>query len=207
MIEQVIINKIQEAQKEKGAIIVAIGGAADLGKTYLANTIIDALNRDKITSNHLTLDSFLMDRALRKKMNISGYDIRAHDMNRIVSTLEDWRQEKVIQFQPYDHKTGRKSDNYLEIQRCNVLLIEGLFALHESILPFLDLTFFIYTSDRQLKEIKLAADLVKRGYSVEYSLALYDKELVLYKKNIEPLKEKADFKLKLKEKWDYEFEA
>lgn len=207
MIEQLIVRKILEAQKQKAAIIVAFCGAADLGKTYLAKKAVELLNNHNTTSSYLTLDSFLMDRAERKRMGVSGYDISAHDMAQILTTLENWVQGNSIQFQPYDHQTGSKSEQYTLIESGEVLIIEGLFALHQSIQPLIDLSFFLYTDDAQLKAIKLAADLVKRGYSPEYSQMLYDKEFKLYQKNIEPFKEQADFRLRLKHKWDYVLEG
>ena len=50
-----------------GLTIVSICGAADLGKSYLSNQLIKSLGQQKIITNHLTLDSYLMDRAIRKE--------------------------------------------------------------------------------------------------------------------------------------------
>lgn len=206
MVDQLIVNKILEVQKRKESIIVAFCGAADLGKTYLANKVVGLLNNIHTKSSHLPLDSFLMDRAERKRMDISGYDIRAHNTKQILSSLEKWVQGEAIKFQPYNHQSGQKSKHYKIIKRCNVLLIEGLFSLEDSMLPLIDLSFFIDTDYEKLKAIKLEADLVKRGYSPEYSQKIYDKEFKLYKRNIEPFKAKADFRLLLKNKWQYELE-
>lgn len=203
MIEQVIVNRVLEAQKKKESNIIAFCGAADLGKSYLAKKVVQLLNDSKIKSSHLTLDSFLMDRAERKKRKISGYDIRAHNTKQILVTLKRWMQGQSIKFQSYDHQTGRKSKNYAIIKNSNVLIIEGLFSMHESFLPLVDLSFYIYTDYKKLKEIKLEADLIKRGYSLEYSKKIYDDEFELYKKNIEPFKEEADFRLFVKNKWHY----
>ena len=206
MVEQIIVNKILDIQKNNQSVIIAFCGAADLGKSFMANKVAQLLNEANIESNHLTLDSFLMDRAERKKNKISGYDIRAHDTKQILSTLEDWAKGQGIRFQPYDHHTGTKSNTYLSIKHSKVLLIEGLFSMYKPFLPFINLSFFFYTNDTKLREIKLAADLTKRNYTPEYSKKIYDGEFKLYKKNIEPFKEAADFKIYLKEKWHYNFE-
>ena len=206
MIEQLIADKILKVSRLQESTIVAFGGAADLGKSYLANKVAERLNDAHITTSHLTLDSFLMDRAERKKRGVSGYDERAHDIDHIVSTLENWVKGREIKFRPYDHRTGRKSQQSMTVGRSKVLLMEGLFSLHESIRPFIDLSFFLYTNDDKLKEIRLEADLVKRGYSPEYSEKIYEQEFELYKKNIEPYKTQANFKLFLQEKWHYVLE-
>ena len=207
MIEQLIADKILKVSRLQESTIVAFGGAADLGKSYLANKVAILLSDVHTTTSHLTLDSFLMDRAERQKRGISGYDIRAHDIDGIVFTIENWVKRKMVKFRPYDHQTGKKSQHYRMVGKSKVLLIEGLFSLHESIRPFIDLSFFLYTDDEKLKEIRREADLAKRGYSPEYSEKIYEQEFELYQKNIEPFKAHANFKLFLKEKWHYVFEA
>lgn len=203
MIEQSIVNKILEVQRAKEFIIVAFCGAADLGKTHLAKSVVKLLESYGVRSAHLGLDTFLMDRIMRKKRGISGYDPRAHDIGQMVDTLENWREAKTLKFHPYDHHTGEKSKEFTLINAREVLLIEGLFALHEAILPFVDLSFFFYANDKKLQQLKLEADLVKRGYTSEYSKKIYWSEFELYKQNIEPLGEKADFRLHLQDKWQY----
>lgn len=206
MIEQSIVDKILDVHRAKKTIIVAFCGAADLGKTYLANAVVKSLNTYQIRSAHLGLDAFLMDRVQRKRRGISGYDPRAHDIQQIVSTLENWRESKPIKYYAYDHQAGEKCREYTLIDNCELLFIEGLFSLHETILPFIDLSFFLYTEDQMLKKIKLAADLIKRGYSPEYSKKIYPAEFELYKQHIEPMQEKADYRLFLQDKWQYMLE-
>ena len=206
MIEQAIANKILEIQQRKQNVVIAFCGAADLGKSYLADKVVQVLNNRNIESSHLTLDSFLMDRAERKKKKISGYDSRAHDLQEILAVLQDWKSGRTITFRPYDHHTGTKSKDVQTIRPAQILLIEGLFSMHDSFQTLIDGSFFFYTSDEKLKEIKLEADLTKRNYTREYSRSLYAIEFRLYQQNIEPFKEKADFRLFLKEKWQYELE-
>lgn len=203
MIEQLIVNKILEVRKTRETIIVAFCGAADLGKTYLAKAVVQLLNSYEISSAHLGLDSFLMNRTERKRKGISGYDPKAHDIQQIVATLRNWRAAKTIKYYAYDHQAGEKTKDYTLINDCEVLLIEGLFALHESILPFVDLSFFFYTNDEILQQIKLASDLVKRGYTPEYSRKIYQAEFELYKQHIETMSEKANYRLLLQDKWQY----
>jgi uridine kinase len=79
--------------ERKGAIrffIVAVCGAADIGKSYLAKEITEILNQKGISANHLTLDSFLMNRSDRIEKGISGYDIEAYDFVSIERSLEKY---------------------------------------------------------------------------------------------------------------------
>ena len=202
-IEEKIASRILEVQRTKENIIVAFCGAADLGKTYLAKRVVNLVNSHNVRSAHVGLDSFLMERSERKRRGISGYDPIAHDIQQMVRTLGDWTNGKPIKYHPYDHQLGKKRTEYARIDSCEVLLIEGLFSLHETILSFVDLSFFFYAEEEKLKQIKLEADLVKRGYSRQYSEEIYQAEFKLYKQHVEPLREKAGHRLKLHDKWKY----
>ncbi len=207
MIEQLIADKILAAYQNNHPIIVAFCGAADLGKSYLSERTAEVLIASGIPCDHLTLDSFVMDRELRHRNNLSGYDLEAHDVELIATTLANWQQGKDIRYQPYDHKTGSKKSDFKTIEQSPILIVEGLFALHPLLLPYIDLSFFIYTSPEKLKQIKLEADLWKRNYTREFAEVLYDKEFQRYQNNVEPLKTSADFRLFLKEQWVYQIEA
>lgn len=77
--------------------------------------------------------------------------------------------------------------------------------MHQSFAEYIDITFFLYTSDKLLKKIRFDADLKKRKYTTEFSKLISENEFQLYKSNVEPYKESADYKLYLKEKWNYKF--
>ena len=78
--------------------------------------------------------------------------------------------------------------------------------MHDSLLPFIDISFFVYTNDSDLKKLRLKANLIKKEYTSEYSNSISEKELKLYKSNVEPYKDKATYKLFLKNKWKYQIQ-
>ncbi len=203
MTEKILLNKMIKLHQTKQPNIIAICGAADLGKSFLTKSMTQQLCNQQIDSHHLTLDSFLLDRSERKRKGWSGYQTEAHDLVAIKNTLALWKNGETISYQPYDHKTGTIHNTANKIPPSDILLVEGLFALHPLFEPFIDLSIFIHTSDDFLKKIKLEADLIKRNYTAEHSRAIYDAEFKLYQKNIAPFKENADVLLYLERKWIY----
>lgn len=203
MIVEKLVHQILKVREQKTPLIIAIGGAADLGKTHLSRAIVKQLNEKKSSSSHLPLDAYLMDRIERKAKGLSGYQVEAHDMELIKEDLENWRNHGRISYHPYEHENGTKSKQAVSIQSSEVLLIEGLFSMRKLLQPYINYSIFIFTTNEKLKKIKQEADLVKRSYSKEYSEQLYEKEFELYKRNIEPFKNMADCKVSLSTKWKY----
>ncbi len=72
---------------ESKSLILAICGAADLGKTYLAKNLMDYLNKIGKSANHITLDSYLMPRDKRIQLGVSGYEFEAYDFVGIQNDL------------------------------------------------------------------------------------------------------------------------
>ena len=108
MIETTLAEHIQTHYLTDAPMIVAIGGAADLGKSYLSQSIVRRLNERGIKSGHLTLDSFLMDRTLRKSKGFSGYQIESYDIENALQALKHFKACKPLCYHPYDHKSGKK---------------------------------------------------------------------------------------------------
>ena len=203
MIENKIAELITELCNLQKPLIISICGAADLGKTHISKEVTRLLNIENTSSAHLTLDSYLLDRDERKEKGLSGYQIESHNIELIQSDLGNWIEKGEINYRPYCHKTGTKEEVYKSIKSSKVLLIEGLFSMDKLLLPYIDYSIFIFTSDENLRLIKYEADITKRGYTKAYSEKIYNAEFELYKKNIEPFKNVADCKIMLLNKWNY----
>jgi uridine kinase len=184
--------------------IVSICGAADLGKSYLSKNISKELNNKNLKVNHLTMDSYLMDRKIRTEKGLSGYNIEAYNLAESFKDLTNLKNGESIDFYPYDHKTGKKSLNSVKIDSSDILIFDGLHSMHSSFIPHIDITFFLYTNDDFLKKIRVEADLKKRNYTTEFSKSISENEFYLYKTKVEPYKKNADYILYLKEKWNYQ---
>ncbi len=202
-LETFLTEEIAAIDEQKRSIIIAMCGAADLGKSYLSKKIVDNLREMGKAADHLTLDSFLIERSERFKKGISGYQIEAYDHVSILNALVLFKQKKQIVYAPYDHVEGKASASLEVIEPCSILILDGLHSMHESISSYIDFSIFIYTDDEILKNIRFDADLTKRNLTVELANRNSEPEFVQYKMQLEPYKIKADLKLRLEKKWVY----
>lgn len=198
-----LAKAITNVTSENPQKVIAICGAADLGKTYLSKQLMADFLASGISSAHLTMDSYLIPRAKRIEMEISGYDIGAYDLSSLQNDLVGFLKGKPIEFNEYDHALGAASGLRNTVDACSYLLLDGLHSIHESLSGLVDYSIFIYTTDKQLNEIRHQADVVKRKQSVAFSRNHLESEFNAYKKHVEPYKNKADSLLELLEKWQY----
>ncbi|WP_146092142.1 uridine kinase family protein [Polaribacter filamentus] len=203
LIEDKLCDEIISYPKIDNQTTVSICGAADLGKSYLSKKIAESLSKRNLKTNHLTLDSYLMDRKTRNKKGLSGYDIEAYNKKEALNNLIELKNGKSIEFKPYNHKDGEKGFDSMKMNPADILIFDGLHSMHSSFLPYVDITIFIYTKDEYLKKIRRQADLIKRNYTTEFSEKISENEFNLYKTNIESYREKANYLLFLESKWKY----
>ncbi len=198
-----IAEKIASIEKGNGPIIVAICGAADLGKSYLSKEVVKSLSVIGISANHLTLDSFLIERSERLRQGISGYQIEAYEQKSAMDALSKFKQRKSILYAPYDHETGKRSFTLETLKPSSVLILDGVQSMHGSFSSYIDFSVFIYTEDEVLKKIRYEADLTKRKYTTELAKCNSEPEFIEYKKQLEPYRIQANLRLFLKTKWIY----
>lgn len=191
---------------KKEPIIVAVCGAADLGKSYLSKKIATNLNSSGIPTNHLTLDSFLMERSQRLKQDISGYDIRAYNQIAVLKALNNFRTNRPVTYAPYIHAMGKCGETLKTLNPCSILIFDGVQSMHELFSPHIDFSIFIYTDDVTLKKIRYEADLCKRNYSAELARCKSESELYFYRSQISPYRQQADLALFLERKWKYKIQ-
>lgn len=203
LIEDKLSDEIISFPKIDNQITVSICGAADLGKSYLSKKIAESLTKRNLKTNHLTLDSYLMDRKTRNKKGLSGYDIEAYNKKKARNNLIELKNGQSIEYIPYNHKNGEKEFDSVKMNPSDILIFEGLHSMHSSFLPYIDITIFIYARDEYLKKIRREADLIKRNYTIEFSEKISEDEFHLYKANIESYREKANYLLFLESKWKY----
>lgn len=201
--EEKIVNHIIESKGESVRFIAAICGAADTGKSYLSRNIAAILNQSGYSTGHLPLDSFLMNRAERIKKGISGYDIESYDVKAAGKLLNKFYDGEDIHFFPYNHATGEKTKNPSYLKNSDVLIFDGLHSMHQAFQPYINFSIFVYTNDKQLREIRQEADILKRKQTLKMSKVMEPVEYRKYKRRVEPYKKKADLHLFLKEKWYY----
>jgi uridine kinase len=203
MIKDKISKEILARKNSDETVVVSICGAADLGKSFLSQEISESLRKLNFKVAHLTLDSYLSDRDIRNGKGLSGYQTESYDLENALNDLIALKSGNFIDLHPYNHTIGKSSSKSSRIDKSDIVIFDGLHSMHPSFSSFLDLNIFIYTQDENLKKIRKEADLIKRNYTKEFSNRISEKEFILYKTNIEPYRNKADYLMFLESKWNY----
>jgi len=192
------------SEHDGSPLLVAICGAADLGKTHLSVQLVSALVEKGANASHLTLDSYLMERSKRNALGISGYQPEAYDLPGIRSDLTRFLQGDPIEYFPYDHAEGKNLPSKMTIDPCHILFLDGLHSMHESLRSHIHYSIFVHATDDLLLKIRHKADIDKRNQSVEFSNLNLRNELKIFKLNVEPYLKSANVVCEVKEQWQYE---
>ncbi|MEM9078832.1 MAG: hypothetical protein AAGC43_17460 [Bacteroidota bacterium] len=203
MITDKISEEILARKNSDKTVVISICGAADLGKSFLSKEISESLRKLDFKVAHLTLDSYLVDRAIRKEKGLSGYQIESYNVASALNDLMTLKSGSPIKFYPYDHTIGKASSTSSKMGASDILIFDGLHSMYFSFLPHVDMTVFLYTNDRYLKTIRSEADITKRNYTIEFSKSVSENEFISYKTNVAPYRNRADYLIFLESKWSY----
>ncbi len=198
-----LTEKIEAIETEDNCLVVAVCGAADLGKSHLSAQLTDAISQRGLSANHLTLDSYLMGRSDRISGGLSGYQPESYDLSSVQKDLTRFRDREPITHFPYDHSVGIKFSNKETINSCSILFVDGLHSMNELLMPLINFSIFVCTTDNQLKQIRLQADITKRKQAISFSQKNSVIEFRKYKQYVEPYKDRANVVLSLKKQWEY----
>ncbi len=205
-----LVNKIAKEITDHATVntkcIVAICGAADLGKSFFSKQLVNCLRSDNVTADILPLDSYLLSRTDRAKRQLSGYQPEAYNLKEARKTIIFFQNGKSITYYPYCHAIGKQEKKKKTINPSKFLIIEGLHSMHQSLIDLIDSSIFIFTQDEYLRKIRLEADQSKRKQTTEFSAELEPIEFKKYKDFVEPYKYLCDLQLFLEEKWSYKIE-
>lgn len=183
--------------------VIAVSGAAALGKTTLCRNLASYLNGEGISSVHVELDGFLRDREFRKRHGLRGYDPRATDLGALVSSLTRLiYQGESIQIPRYNHETGSK-DGSVELSPVEVVILDGIMSMHYEVREkFPNYRIFLQAEDLVMRGLRLLTDMRERGYTVFDALAHADDESRSYDRWIHHQIETADLLLAVGQNWE-----
>jgi len=155
---------------------VGLSGGAGLGKTRLAQELAAAVRKRGLSADVLPLDSFMMDRAARLIQNISGYDPAANDLDAAVAAIRGLRSGTEISVRPFNHRTGEHEPVPLTLTPTDIVVLDGIHALHPKLLPFLSCKLLIYASAPVAKELRFLSDVFERNYTAHKAFEHADEE-------------------------------
>ena len=187
-------------------LLACIAGPGAIGKSTFARLVrkrVRNLSDKKVRVSILPTDAYQLSRAERLHRNIIGFDPRSHNLQRLLSDVEDLLSGKSVSVTPYDHKSG---DHLAatKVEAADVIILEGVY----SFLPTLTslnrgLKFFIYADRHKAKELKFIADIRTRSYDLQTAFSHSEAEYRAYEDHILPLLRIADFVIDVDEYWRY----
>ena len=178
------------------AFVLAVSGAAASGKTMFCQHMVDFLADRGVSAVHVPLDGYLLDRKIRDKRGLSGYDPQSSDMTQMIVQMKTLIYKgKPIDLPVYNHQTGTH-DSPRRIRHAKAILLDGIMSMHYEIRRrFPNLSIFFTSEDIVIRGLRLLVDMQERGYTVFQALAHSDEEFISYNKWISPQIVFADLKI------------
>lgn len=194
---------IIKTKNDSKIAFVSICGAADTGKSTLASQICHELKTQNIECDYICTDSFMIDRAERKFLGFSGYNLKSLKHEKLLSTLNCIENKKKVKYYPYDNKSGKISNEYRIVNPVEILIMEGIHSFNEIFIDKFDLKIFIESDVHTLKKLRFKANINKRGVLENMAGDRIDQELEEYYRFVEPNRKYADITIRIDENYNY----
>ncbi|OCK75925.1 uridine-cytidine kinase-like protein-like 1 [Lepidopterella palustris CBS 459.81] len=153
------------------ASIIGVAGSSGSGKTSLALAIVASLNLPWVVI--MSMDSFYKPltsaqsaAAFRNEFDFDSP--HAIDFDVLVEKLRDLKQGKVAEIPVYSFEKHARLEKSTTIYSPHVLILEGIFALHDQrVLDMLDLKIFAEADGDLCLSRRLLRDVRHRGRDIE----------------------------------------
>ncbi|KAI8942555.1 hypothetical protein NX059_000615 [Plenodomus lindquistii] len=153
------------------ASIIGVAGSSGSGKTSLAKAIVSQLNLPWVVI--LSMDSFYKPltpeqsaAAFRNEFDFDSPE--AIDFDILVERLNDIKNGKVAEVPIYSFQKHSRLEKTTTIYSPHVLILEGIFALHDQrVLDLLDLKIFAEADADLCLSRRLVRDVKERGRDIE----------------------------------------
>lgn len=180
------------------AYVLAVSGAAASGKTMFCRHMVDFLVDRGVSAVHVPLDGYLLERKIRDKRGLSGYNPRSADMAQMIAQMKTLIYEgKSIELPVYNHQTGTH-DAPRRIQHARTIILDGIMSMQSEMRKrFPNLNIFFTSEDIIIRGLRFLVDMEERGYTVFQALKHSDEEFISYNKWISPQIEYANIKIRV----------
>jgi len=160
----------------RNPVIVGIAGGSASGKTWLADYLLRALGKRAvlISQDWYYRDQSAITGAAARELNFDHP--RAFETMLMMKHLRELREHRGVQSPVYDYANHSRLDATTPVSPADLILVEGLFVLHETALRrLLDVSVFVdVPADIRLMR-RLRRDAGERGIPVEETLRLYER--------------------------------
>ncbi|KAK7982065.1 Uridine kinase [Apiospora saccharicola] len=151
--------------------IIGIAGSSGSGKTTLSHAIVNKLNLPWVVI--MSMDSFYkpLNPESSKKAFRNEYDFdapEAIDFDELVNCLRDLKAGKRTQIPNYSFEKHARLENSTVIYSPHVLILEGIFALHDPrVLDLMDMRIYCEADADTCLSRRIIRDVRDRGRDVE----------------------------------------
>ena len=177
------------------SIFLGIAGGTGSGKTFIVDNLLSIYNSNNI--NVINLDSYYKDLSHmghqdRVKQNFDHPD--SIDIDLIISHLKQILDGNDVDIPIYDFSNHIRLETTKTISQSNVIIVEGIFALHYMQLRKLyTLNVFIETSEDIRFQRRLSRDTKERGRTIGSIKDQFESTVLpMHEKFIRPSKRFAD---------------
>lgn len=175
--------------------IIGIAGGSGSGKTTFTHKVLQQVKTPKVGVLHQ--DSYYLPRP-PNHLKINGEPNFDHpdafDWALLRTHLEALAEGKKIEMPIYDYKVSRRTTKTLTLGPCQVLIVEGIFALwDESIRNLFDIKFYLHVESDIRFIRRLFRDLKDRARTMDEIIRqYYDTVRPMHNLYLEPTKQYAD---------------
>ena len=176
-------------------IFIGIAGGTASGKSAIARYLSAHFPNNicatiKVDSYYYDLKHLSMTQ--REKNNFD--DPKSIDFDLLVKHLTQLKKNESIQVPIYDYKTHTRSRDYNIIGSQKIIIVEGLFALHDRrIKDILNLKTFVDTKESIRLERRIKRDLRKRQRTYDSIINQFNTMVApMHNQYVEPTKSYAD---------------
>jgi len=155
-------------------VLVGVAGGSASGKTTLCNRIISELSFRNCSV--LSLDSFYKGGIPPEKVASYNFDHPdSLDFDLCYEVLKKLVQKKDAEIPVYSFVTHSRAEQWEKIKPCDIILFEGILALHDPrIVELMNLKIFVQCDDDIRLYRRLLRDVKERGRDVEGILYQYN---------------------------------
>ncbi|KAF2143766.1 uncharacterized protein K452DRAFT_317213 [Aplosporella prunicola CBS 121167] len=166
-----VVQRAHYSPPWQNTSIIGVAGSSGSGKTTLSLAIIAALNLPWVVI--LSMDSFYkpLTPEQSEKAYKNEYDFdspEAIDFDVLVDRLRDIKEGKKADIPVYSFQKHQRLDKTTTVYSPHVLILEGIFALHDPrVLDLLDLKIFADADGDLCLSRRLVRDVKSRGRDIE----------------------------------------
>ena len=155
--------------------IIGIAGGSGSGKTTFTNKVLEQVEDERVALLHQ--DSYYLSAPpadLKMNGEFNFDHPKAFDWKLLKIHLEQLKAGKKIEMPVYDYKQSRRTTKTEQVGPCEILVVEGIFALwDEDIRNLMDFKCFLHVESDIRFIRRLFRDLKDRGRTLEDIIRQY----------------------------------